>query len=253
VNVPKWRILENYIGNDNVSGVHEFNETRPSKLKSSPPPHVPPDTPLAINCPILTYENNKLRYQKEKTEDEDYKMSFSTKRCSSRMRFLHYWIVCMSKNPQTSASLMYSQMVTYFNFLENYTYPLELTPELQSLTLKSNNRLVKLTYTFNLPPPIAFFVNLNRKYIMWPTHDSNKKFKEKTNDGRKLTACLHGSMSRDLVVALYGRRHTAWPSVSVEGDQSCVSMARDPHTGCGSPWLKTHGLAEGLHGFMAED
>jgi hypothetical protein len=74
VNVPKWRILENHIGNDNVSGVHEFNETRPGKLKSSLPPHVPPDTSLAINCPILTYEKNKLRSKKEKIEDEDYKI-----------------------------------------------------------------------------------------------------------------------------------------------------------------------------------
>lgn len=58
VNVPKRRIPDNNIGNYNFSRVHKFNEIRSSKLKSSPPPHVPPDISLAINCPILTYEKS---------------------------------------------------------------------------------------------------------------------------------------------------------------------------------------------------
>lgn len=54
MNVPKWRVLENHIGNDDVFRVQEFNEIWSSELKSSLPPHVPPHISLAINCPILT-------------------------------------------------------------------------------------------------------------------------------------------------------------------------------------------------------
>lgn len=56
MNVPKWRVLENHIGNDNVFRVQEFNEIWSSKLKSSLPPHVPPHISLAINCPILAWK-----------------------------------------------------------------------------------------------------------------------------------------------------------------------------------------------------
>lgn len=53
VNVPKRRVLENHIGYDNASGVHEFNKIWSSELERSLPPHVPPDITLAINRPIL--------------------------------------------------------------------------------------------------------------------------------------------------------------------------------------------------------
>lgn len=55
VNVPKGRVLESYIGNYYTCGVHNFNKIRSSEMKSSLPPHVPPDITLAINRPIFTY------------------------------------------------------------------------------------------------------------------------------------------------------------------------------------------------------
>lgn len=54
VDIPEGGIHENHIGDDYASGVHEFNKTRTCELKSSLPPHVPPDITLAIDCTILT-------------------------------------------------------------------------------------------------------------------------------------------------------------------------------------------------------
>lgn len=53
MNVPKGGVLEDDVGNDNAPGVHEFDKIRSSELEGSIPPHVPPDTSLAINRSIL--------------------------------------------------------------------------------------------------------------------------------------------------------------------------------------------------------
>ena len=56
VNVPKRGVLENHIGDDNTSRIHEFNKIWSSILEGALPPHVPPDSSLAINCSIFTYK-----------------------------------------------------------------------------------------------------------------------------------------------------------------------------------------------------
>ena len=59
VYVPKGRVLENDIGNDNASRVHELDKVWSGKLEISSPPHVPPDAALAIDCSIFPYQKGK--------------------------------------------------------------------------------------------------------------------------------------------------------------------------------------------------
>lgn len=53
MDVPKWRILENYIGNDDIIRIDKLNEIRPGELESPCLPHIPPSITLAINSPVL--------------------------------------------------------------------------------------------------------------------------------------------------------------------------------------------------------
>ena len=61
MNVPKRRVQEHYVGNDDIVRIDKFNKIRPSVHQSPCPPHIPPDITLAINGPILTYHNNLTR------------------------------------------------------------------------------------------------------------------------------------------------------------------------------------------------
>ena len=54
MNIPKWRVLENHIGNNDISRVLELDKIWSSKLQGSLPPHVPPNPTLAIDCSLLT-------------------------------------------------------------------------------------------------------------------------------------------------------------------------------------------------------
>ena len=56
VNVPKQGVLENLIGGDNTSRIHEFNKIQSSILEGPLPLYVPQDCSLAINCPFFTYK-----------------------------------------------------------------------------------------------------------------------------------------------------------------------------------------------------
>jgi hypothetical protein len=54
VNVPKWRILEDEIGDGDVGGGHELQQLRSGEWQRAPLPHIPPHAALAINGAILT-------------------------------------------------------------------------------------------------------------------------------------------------------------------------------------------------------
>jgi hypothetical protein len=54
VNVPKWRILKDEIGDGDVGGGHELQQVRSGEWQRAPLPHIPPHAALAINGAILT-------------------------------------------------------------------------------------------------------------------------------------------------------------------------------------------------------
>ena len=65
MNVPEGGVLEDHVGDDNVSGIHKFNEIRSGMLQSSLSPHVPPNISLAIDCAIFTCEGINTRVRKK--------------------------------------------------------------------------------------------------------------------------------------------------------------------------------------------
>lgn len=54
MNVPKRGVFENNIRDDDVSRILELDKVWSSELQGSSSPHVPPNSTLSINCPILT-------------------------------------------------------------------------------------------------------------------------------------------------------------------------------------------------------
>nr|GMD18916.1 hypothetical protein Iba_scaffold41534CG0010 [Ipomoea batatas] len=66
VDIPEGGVHENHIGDEYASRVQEFNETWTRELKSSLPPHVPPDIALAINYFRKPYDYPARVMSKEK-------------------------------------------------------------------------------------------------------------------------------------------------------------------------------------------